>query len=48
MPRTRRPVGCFCDLMSEPSGCLTCTCPDCGRVGRFGAPIKHLEDCSPE
>jgi len=43
------PIGCFCRVIAPPDGaCLTCTCPDCGATGRFGAPITHREGCSPE
>lgn len=38
------PIGCFCHIMGE-KGCLTCTCPDCGAFGRFGAPISHVAPC---
>lgn len=44
--RTQRaPIGCFCGIMPISSGCLTCTCPDCGAFGRYGAPILHAESC---
>lgn len=39
------PVGCFCSILAAPSACLTCTCPDCGAAGRFGAPIAHGWPC---
>lgn len=39
------PAGCFCSIMTAPAACLTCTCPDCGQVGRFGAPIVHAAPC---
>lgn len=43
-PPTIAPIGCFCEIM-EVGACLTCTCPDCGEFGRFGATIQHT--CSP-
>lgn len=41
----RPPAGCFCLIMEAPDACLTCTCPDCGAVGRFGISIVHGESC---
>jgi len=37
----RAPAGCFCGIIHSSLACLTCTCPDCGAHGRYGAPITH-------
>lgn len=43
--RAKAPAGCFCSLMDAPRGCLSCTCPDCGSVGRYGVSLVHAPGC---
>lgn len=44
-PAPAKPVGCLCHLHDAPKACLTCTCPDCGRTGRFGVGMIHRPLC---
>lgn len=47
VPSSVPPVGCFCSAIDAPRACLTCTCPDCGGVGRFGSGVVHVAPCFP-